>query len=169
MKLIDIGAFNGDTALHFISYPDITSIEAYEPNYDFKPIWDAIENYYPNVRFTPWAVYTYTGEITYFKRYAKKPLGSTVMKEKIQSQRKKTMTVNCVDILDIVPKKQKYCLKIDAEGAEYDILERLINNFQTQNIDRLYVEWHGHKMDGNYTERQKKIEKHFGKRIQPWQ
>jgi hypothetical protein len=110
VKLIDIGAFNGDSALHFVSYPDIHYIDAYDPNSDFKDIWYAIEQYYPTVRlFHNEAVYTNNGTITYYKRPAEVPLGSTVMTAKVDGEVTE-VEVKCVDILDIIP-DEPFCLK----------------------------------------------------------
>jgi len=165
MKLIDIGAFNGDSALHFISYPDIDSIDAYEPNEDFKLIWQAIEGTYP-IKFINKAVYTYNGTVDFYKRPPESPLGSTIMESKIKRE-VEVSQVECVDILDIVP-DETYCLKLDAEGAEYDILERIITEGKPDNIDRLYVEWHDSKMTSDNFARQVAIVNYFRKRIHPW-
>lgn len=167
MKLIDIGAFNGDSALHFISYPDIDSIDAYEPNEDFKPLWSAISKKYPSIRFIPYAVYTHNGTVDFFKRPEELPLGSTIMKSKIQNTESEKLKVKCVDILDIIP-KEPFVLKLDAEGAEYDILERLIDHGKHELVDRLYVEWHDSKMTSDNYARQVAIVNYFKKRIKQW-
>lgn len=167
MKLIDIGAFNGDSVLHFISYPDIDSIDAYEPNPDYQDIWKAIETHYPNVHFNLKAVFTYNGDVTYYQRPTNAPLGSTIMETKIQGDENTTSIVECVDILDIIP-NEPFCLKLDAEGAEYDILERLITSDKSSLVDRLYVEWHDSKMTSDNSVRQVSIINHFGKRVKGW-
>lgn len=167
MRLIDIGAFNGDSALHFISYPDIDHIDAYEPNKSFTDIWEAISNHYPSVHFYNRAVYTYTGDITFYQRPDNAPLGSTIMEAKIQNDENVTSTVPCIDILDII-NDEPFCLKIDAEGAEYDILERLITSGQSSLVDRLYVEWHDSKMTSDNYARQIAIVNHFKKRLHSW-
>jgi len=167
MKLIDIGAFNGDSALHFISYPDIDSIDAYDPNTDFAWIWTAIERHYPNIKFSQKAVYTRNGVITFYQRPENAPLGSTLMKSKIQNSERTEKEIECVDILDIIP-DEPFCLKVDAEGAEYDILERLIESGKHNLVDRLYVEWHDSKMTSDNFARQIAIINYFGKRIKAW-
>jgi FkbM family methyltransferase len=167
MKLIDIGAFNGDSVLHFISYPDIDSIDAYEPNSDFIKLWKAIEEHYPGVKFHNKAVYTYTGKVTYYKRPSDLPLGSTIMKSKIQDAPNEKITVECIDVLEIIP-NEKFCLKVDAEGAEFDILERIIEAGKGSLVDRLYVEWHDTKMTTDNSQRQVDITNYFGDRIKAW-
>lgn len=167
MKLIDIGTFNGDSALHFISYPDIDHIDAYDPVNGFADLWVAISKHYPEINFTQKAVYIYNGDITYYQRPTNVPLGSTIMQAKLQNDENDTMTVPCIDILDIVP-DEPYCLKIDAEGAEYDILERIITKGNPDNIDRLYVEWHDSKMTSDNYARQIVITNCFKNRIKAW-
>lgn len=167
MKLIDIGAFNGDSVLHFIAYPDIDSIDAYEPNGDFTVIWDAISKTYPTVKFYNKAVYTYNGNIQFTKRPKNLPLGSTIMKDKSGWSSGEIIDVGCVDILDIIP-DEPFCLKVDAEGAEYDILERLIESGKSELVDRIYVEWHDNKMSSDNSQRQVDITEHFGRRMKQW-
>ena len=167
MKLIDIGAFNGDSTLHFISYPDIDSIDAYEPNGDFTGIWRAITWHYPSVHFFQSAVYTHNGKVQYTQRPADLPLGSTIMTSKSGWGMGEVKEVPCIDILDIIP-NEPFCLKVDAEGAEYDILERLIESGKSDLVDRLYVEWHDTKMDTDNSDRQIGIVEHFGKRVKAW-
>jgi FkbM family methyltransferase len=167
VKLIDIGAFNGDSALHFISYPDIDSIDAYEPNRGYGDIWDAISRHYPEIRFIPKVVYTHNGNVEYTMRPVSLPLGSTIMKSKEGWGDGEIIEVPCVDILDIIP-DEPFCLKLDAEGAEYDILERLIESGKHTLVDRLYVEWHDSKMTSDNFARQVAIVNYFGKRIKAW-
>lgn len=167
MKLIDIGCFNGDTPLHFIAYPDIDSIDAYDPNKDFTWIWDAIHHVYPQINFFSKAVYTHHGTEEFNKRPKDNPLGSTLSKDKHDWHEGKKIFVSCVDILDIIP-NEKFCLKVDVEGAEYDILERLMGDKRAEHVDRLYVEWHDRKMSSDNSQRQRKIENFFGERLRPW-
>lgn len=167
MKLIDIGALNGDSALHFINYPDIDHIDAYEPNEFFEDLWIAISNFYVGINFYARAVYTYTGEIEYTLRPSDLPLGSSVIKEKHGWGQGRIIKIPCVDILKIIP-EEKFCLKIDAEGAEYDILERLVASGKSSLVDRLYVEWHDSKMSSDNSLREIELKKHFGNRIKTW-
>ncbi|MCD1588403.1 FkbM family methyltransferase [Halomonas sp. IOP_14] len=60
-----------------------------------------------------------------------------------------TITAQCVDIArfiqDCEPHYDRIILKMDIEGAEYDILDRLIEKKLLGNIDKLYCEFHWHK------------------------
>jgi FkbM family methyltransferase len=169
MKHIDIGAYNGDSVLHFISYHDIDSIDAYEPNDIYEPLWEAINDFYPEVMFYPYAIWTQNDYVDFDRRVDKHAMGSTMMKNKHGYGMGIETMVRCFDILSILPSNdEKVSLKIDAEGAEYDILERIVKAGKSHQIDRLYVEWHGNKMDGDYAKREEDLTKHFGKRIKFW-
>ena len=59
--------------------------------------------------------------------------------------------VDCVDIVDIVSNYEVISLmKLDVEGAEIDILYRLITSGVWKSIKKVYVETHENKMDQNY-------------------
>ena len=79
------------------------------------------------------AAWTYDGSIGYTNRGT----GGTVMEDG-------GVTVPCVDLAKFISRNhdKRTILKIDAEGAEYPLLEHLID----QQIDRLlelaWVEWH---------------------------
>jgi FkbM family methyltransferase len=51
----------------------------------------------------------------------------------------------CVDLSTILSKyneEDKIIVKLDIEGSEYDVLQKLITDETIQLIDELYVEWH---------------------------
>ena len=49
-------------------------------------------------------------------------------------------------------------MKIDIEGKEYDLLNNLIDTGAISYIDKIYCEWHYHKMRG-YKKNKKKFQK----------
>lgn len=75
-------------------------------------------------------------------------LGSSLCEDKNEKlDRENPINVNCIDlskfIIDNFEEKDNVILKLDVEGAEYDILPYLINNFECmKRIDSLFVEWH---------------------------
>jgi len=50
-------------------------------------------------------------------------------------------------------------LKMDIEGAEYDVLEKIVNTDAIKYIDRIYIEWHSHMFSdpAKYKEREDKL------------
>lgn len=156
MKLIDIGAFNGDSVLHFVAYPEIDRIVAYEPNPDYAQIWRSIETVYPQVTFVQAAVTNKNGRAEYTKRPKNRPLGSTLNKDKRDWGQGEILDVKTIDVAEVVI--EPCWLKIDTEGGEYDILERLIKTNNIKHVKKLFLEWHSGKLKGDYQSRQNKIE-----------
>ena len=130
-------------------------ILAYDPNDNYKEIWEVIRKYYPYVHFYNEIVYTYNGEIEYTQRPKEAPLGSTIMTEKRDWALGEVKKVKCVDILDLINEDCE--IKLDGEGSEYDILERILTSDKKSNVKKVMVEWHGNKMSGEYEKRQAKI------------
>lgn len=50
-------------------------------------------------------------------------------------------------------------LKMDIEGAEYDVLEKIVSTDAIKYIDRIYIEWHSHMFSDpiKYKEREDKL------------
>lgn len=75
-------------------------------------------------------------------------LGCTLMPEKRELLDKKNpIEVKCIDLSEILNNfddNTYIVLKLDVEGAEYEILESLINNKSILKINELYVEFHDH-------------------------
>lgn len=155
MKLIDVGCYNGDSTLHFASDNKYQTIEAYDPNDSFDSLWKAIENYYPHVSFHVAAVYTYDGTVPYTQRPPEAPLGSTIMQNKRDWGMGEVKEVKCFDILDLID--EECHIKLDGEGSEYDILERILDSPKSNLVKKVFIEWHGTKMSGDYEQRQLNI------------
>tara|TARA_R110002020_G_scaffold186515_1_gene384541 strand:- start:1001 stop:1657 length:657 start_codon:yes stop_codon:yes gene_type:complete len=87
----------------------------------------------------------------YFKRSATaRNGGATLMSEKtnIQDLNLK-ITVECVDIADVIGELDataNIILKMDVEGAEYEILERLYESGAYRNVNYIFAEDHSRKM-----------------------
>ena len=121
-------------------------------------------------------------QIFYFDtRYAKGGIdeyyyfGSTLIKEKMdvtEKAVKKTNTtlkdwkptqlvVKGIDfsrwIINTFDKDDYIVLKMDIEGAEYDVLEKMIKDRSICYIDIIYLEFHGHKMGEKFIKRGVKI------------
>lgn len=77
--------------------------------------------------------------------------------------REESTVVDCVDIVDVIEPLvgNEIYLKLDIEGSEYNVLERLIETKLIHNIKNLYVEFHDQYMEDsfltNILERQNKI------------
>lgn len=66
----------------------------------------------------------------------------------------KSIDVICIDFSEYLTKnirKEDYVIcKMDIEGAEYDVLGKLIDDDTIDLIDEIYIEWHNHLLKSNY-------------------
>ncbi len=149
---VDCGGYDGCSAIMFLmKNPDFDCI-TFEPN---PALWDYYRDI-PNILHKK-AVYTYDGKIDLMID----PIdgdGSSVVAGKridftkqIADQDCPVLRVPCVDLarvlLELAAQYQEIVLKLDVEGAKYDILERLFETSVIDKISRLYCEFHGHKMN----------------------
>jgi FkbM family methyltransferase len=69
---------------------------------------------------------------------------------------KKAHIVECFDfsnfILNNFKKEDFIIIKLDIEGAEYPVLEKMIKDDTLKYVDILYVEWHNHMLINKYDE-----------------
>lgn len=148
---IDCGGFDGCSALMFLlSEPDFDCV-TFEPNPD---LW----KHYVDVptRLVRKAAYVFDGEI----EFTIDPVdgdGSTLVAGKridwtqtVPDAECPVIKVACVDLSAFISQaSQTYStivLKLDVEGAEYEILNKLIEEKTIDHIDRLYCEFHYDKL-----------------------
>ena len=80
-------------------------------------------------------------------------------RKRIKNENFKFIEIQCVDICEVINSLhdyQKIILKLDVEGAEYEILEKLLESGLMSRVSKLYAEWHWNKM-GLSQERHKAI------------
>lgn len=142
--LIDGGAYTGvvtkvfRTTRLYERYPwDIYAIEA-DPEYVKQfPVL-------PNVHVIPKAMWIDDGTVDFYKTLPGENICSSIYS--IPSVNKDKITVDCFDFDSWVRKnfsvKDYIILSLDIEGAEYAILEKMMQTGTLAFIDRLYVEFH---------------------------
>ena len=73
----------------------------------------------------------------------------------------KIIQVEAIDfskwIKDKFTKEDYIILKLDIEGAEYDVLEKMFEDETIYYIDKLFIEWHNHKLRKPNEERHNKL------------
>jgi len=144
--LIDCGAHNGNILELLIEkLGPFDRIYAFECNPEFK-------KYPPNVTYMQAAVWTKNGEIDFYLS----PLGtkpSSLLKEKTTGKLdiEHPIKVRCIDfsqwLKNTITKYDHVTMKMNIEGAEYDVLEKLIKDETIKLIDALYVSFHRSKLD----------------------
>lgn len=73
-------------------------------------------------------------------------LGCTLHPEKKEKldlgNPRKVKAINIVEFIDSLDNESYIILKLDVEGSEYNIIEKLISSGRINRINELFVEWH---------------------------
>jgi FkbM family methyltransferase len=148
---IDCGGFDGCSALMFLLSEPAFDCVTFEPNPD---LW----KHYADIptRLIRKAAYVFDGEIA----FTIDPVdgdGSTLVAGKridftqtVPDADCPVIKVACVDLSTFVRQASRQygtiILKLDVEGAEYEILEKMLDDGTIDLIDTLYCEFHGDKL-----------------------
>jgi len=166
---IDVGAYDGDTVKQFFNWgnlvddPNNYTIYALEPNPDMKKQLLDVESQYENVTYIPKAAWVEDGTIQFAVDKTPTPLGSTAMSSK----------TNIWDVFDKVDveaidfsnwlkqfKNDYVVVKMDIEGAEFPVLNKLLDDGTIDIIDHLWVELHPNKVkDFTTTDKEELVKK----------
>lgn len=143
---IDAGGFSGDTVELFLEkYPDAKKFDifCFEPNPE-------MHHYHKNkgYKFFPFAVWIKECELMFY--LAKNKIGSTLMKSKKNQKIVNSVQVKAIDISCWIKsnfsESDNIVMKMDIEGAEYDVLDHMVENGSISYIKELFVDWHSKKM-----------------------
>jgi FkbM family methyltransferase len=181
---IDLGANNGDSVYNFfgvkLKYPSFLSkkdidendwiVYAFEANPLFNTQLDKMKTYLVKSRreinlFKSTAAWIYNGNITFFLDTVNEEnnfWGSSLKSEMVFENNKKQVQVPCLDVADILEQYTKddmIVMKVDIEGAEYDVLSHLIARNVLGLVDFLGVEYHTHGLDKSVEGEKKAINK----------
>ena len=145
---INIGAGQGSDIDGFLSLsPDHKNWEmfVFECNPALIPI---IKFRHPNATVIPYAASTEDGEAKLY--FGNQYINSSLMSSKVNVSEHTYLTVNTIDIskwlLDNFSNEDYIVVTLDIEGAEYEVLEKMIAERSLEIIDELYVEFHGKKI-----------------------
>lgn len=148
---IDCGAYDGCSVRFFRQKCDPNCqyhIYSFEANPKYARNFPKFENH----TFYNKAVWIYNGIADFYLSYSAFQDGSTLIKDKITGNldKEKPMTIECIDLSGWIKKnlnRQDYIiLKMNIEGAEYRVLEKMIEDNTIDYINRLFVNWHWHKI-----------------------
>lgn len=153
---IDLGAYDGDTVIEFLERKDAAEFEiyAFEPNPDmFRKL----------VKFDKGNVYI-SDEAAWIKEEKRElavdvtsdsPMGSSLMSGKREIwQTMPHIQVQCFDFSEWIKQfaGQYVIVKMDVEGAEFPILEKMIEDGTITIPNELRVEFHQGKVEPYTTE-----------------
>ena len=154
---LDIGFNKGQSVNHFIDIvPDYKEYEIhiFEPDKRNFPHIEKYCNKYSNIVPHRDVVYTYDGIIKFY--YARASYGNTVVLEKTTGNISKGnfKELPCIDLAKFLIKNftldDYIILKMDIEGAEYKVIQHLIEADVIKYVDDLFVEFHGGKLRKPY-------------------
>ena len=147
---IDCGGYDGCSAIKFLLLNSNYEVVSFEPN---PELW----KYYEGIPTTliKKAVYVYDGKVDLYIDPVDAD-GSSLFKEKkidytgkVKNEDCPVVNVDCVDLSSYVEsvsgKYEHIALKLDVEGAEYDVLEKILSDNTIKYIDRLLCEFHWEK------------------------
>lgn len=148
--VIDCGANVGDISKYFLRRKAI--VHAFEPN---PFAFEILSERFPkkNITYYQQAVFNEKGKKKLFlhewsvRDEILGSTGSSLFKEKDNVLEDKFVEVEVIRLVDFINKinKQIRILKIDIEGAEYELLTDLIHSETYKKIDFIYVETHAEK------------------------
>lgn len=151
---IDLGAYNGDSVEQFlnwrtVSFPDKNDwvIHAFEPNPKFKATLRKKQT--DNIHFHEDAAWIENGVLQFAVDDSPTPLGSTLMPgKKAIWDTKEKINVTAFDFSAWVTqfKDDFVVVKMDVEGAEFPILEKMIKDGTITIPNTLLVEFHPNKV-----------------------
>ena len=160
---IDGGAHKGESLKAFLTYypDDPRSYDVY--SFEANPI--LIDNLQDIVKGTgieliEKAIWTGDGYIDF---YSGASYSGTLMRNKTTGNLdiNNPVSVESIDfskwVKDTFSDDDYIILKLDIEGGEYDVLEKMIDDGNIKYIDKLYVEWHAGKLDGFDMKRHDKL------------
>jgi FkbM family methyltransferase len=155
---IDIGSHSCSSLSHYMNLLKIDNsweIHAFEPNSLVDTKYYS-ENLPIDVKVHKKAVWTRTGK-TILNRYGSDGTGHGTLLEETEYGRDygdyfSSEIVNCISIIDIlrsIDSNKKVYLYVDAEYSEYYILPKLLKEYNINNIEHIWIKWHGsgHELD----------------------
>ena len=147
---LDCGTHYGEGLNNFI---DVFNIDKEWEVYSFEPnpyLWkEHIDNNeYDNIHYINKAIYINNDSITFNIAYPNTD-ASSIYKKHIGDNYHGSVEVECLDLSEFIlnnfSKDDFIVIKMDIEGAEYEVLRKMIKEGSLLYINDLYVEFHSHK------------------------
>lgn len=122
----------------------------YDPSFElfgFEPIPGLAESYRNSCDaiFYEGAVWIYDGEVDIYPCLERVD-GSSLIKEKHDVDKDHPIKVKCIDFSQWLIRNFEITdliiIKMDIEGSEYKVLNKMIDDGSIRYADRIYIEWH---------------------------
>jgi FkbM family methyltransferase len=143
---VDLGAFDGDTIeLAMSLYPDTDLFVAFEPSRENLGLLRTRFMTHPRVRIVAAAAgIADAAQVNLY--HATGTYGHSLLQSKANVSADDAEVVEMIDFSRYVSEEfepsDHIVLKIDIEGSEYDLLERMIEQRSIDRIATLFCEWH---------------------------
>jgi len=144
---VDAGSHEGKVSRKFHRKHPNYKLYAFEPN----PYINFVK-YPEGTIFSAKALWIEDGYRDFYLYKDIRSEGCSLMYEKQGKaiDREHPVGVKCIDfskwIMDTLNRKDKIVLKMDIEGAEYKVLNKMIKDNSIEYINKLYIEFHIHKL-----------------------
>lgn len=164
---LNCGAHKGESTKFWLEkYGRIKEweIHSFEAN---PALWDGLEK--TDGTLYKSAVWIYDGVIDLYR--GKYSAGSTVMQNKISAELDYTKPVQipCIDfsrwVKENFSRDDFIAVKMDIEGAEFEVIPHLIKTEAIQWIDEMYVEFHPNKISDVTTTKSRELEDKLSKMV----
>jgi len=148
---IDAGAHEGCSVRKFRKEYDKKN-EYFIYSFEIEPKFTNSFNNIPNHMFINKAVWIENGKKEFYRSKEWLQAGSTLIKKKKSGKLDKNnpILVDTIDfsewVLKTLSKDDYIILKMDIEGAEYNIIPKMMKDGSFDYINKLWIEWHWKKM-----------------------
>ncbi len=147
---LDVGAGKGSDFDGFKKHYDMSKnwkLYAFECN---KQLVGDIKGRHSDVEVMNYAASNKDGKANLY--FGPQYLNNSILQEKVSVSKNNFTEVNTIDLSNWIQNNfttnDYIVLLLDIEGAEYDVLEKMINDGSIDMIDELYLEFHGKKLEG---------------------
>tara|TARA_B100001123_G_scaffold448460_1_gene609715 strand:+ start:3139 stop:3720 length:582 start_codon:yes stop_codon:yes gene_type:complete len=142
---IDAGAQTGQE-LHYLANTDI-EVHSFECHPEHFKQLNKVYGGCRNIELYHACVYIHDEMIPVYFKHGDSMGSMSLCEAKINVNERDGIMVRSIDICNFVSSLGRHVdvLKLDVEGAEFDIIEKLITSHKINNISRIYFEDHLHK------------------------
>jgi len=140
---IDCGFYTGQSIRLFKKRPE------FDQTFEFFAFEPAISpkqaQQFPNITIYNKAVWIYDGEIEFKKSKRRKGKANGLFRNPF-AYKEVCINVQCIDfsqwIKDNFSKEDYIVIKMDIEGAEYEVLDKMLKDNTVEYVDLMFIEYH---------------------------
>lgn len=147
--ILDVGANKGQNVTNLRKlYGEDFTVYSFEPNPSCTSIFKTKWSGTPNVHLIEKAAYIFDGAQTFYLGRTKE--SSSLRDDKTFNMSGESIIVDCIDfskwIKNNLKKEDQIILYMDIEGAEYDVLDKMIEEDLLGWFNEVYMEFHQGKL-----------------------